>query len=252
MSIASRRLNRFNRSSNPVFQEQVLRRVKGDDATGGASMTVDSAVNKSFLLFAILLFSSVLGWKMASPVVLWGGAIGGLVLVIFTVFKMKYAPITAPLYAALEGLFVGAVSAFYAQLMSGIIFKAVALTFAVLFVMLFIYKSGLIKVTDRFRRGVIIATGAVLLVYVLNLLLSLFGIQMPFLHEGGLLGIGLSLAIVAIASLNLLLDFDNFEKGAKQGAPKYFEWFCAMGLLVTLVWLYIEILRLLAILNSND
>ncbi|RMF00908.1 MAG: Bax inhibitor-1/YccA family protein, partial [Bacteroidetes bacterium] len=126
------------------------------------------------------------------------------------------------------------------------------LTMAVFFMMLFLYKSGTIKVTQKFRSGVIMATGAVLLVYIVNIVLSLFGVNMPFLHEGGLMGIGISLVIIGIAALNLMLDFDNFDTGEQVGAPAYYEWYFAMGLLVTLVWLYVEILRLLSILSSSD
>jgi len=151
-----------------------------------------------------------------------------------------------------EGFFGGAVSLLYASLMDGIIFHAVTLTLGVFFLMLFIYKTGLIKVTNKFRTGVIMATGAVFLVYMVAIVLRLFGINMPFLHDTGPIGIGISLVIIGIASLNLLLDFDFFEKGAQHRAPAYMEWFAAMGLIITLVWLYLEILRLLAIFNSSD
>ena len=158
----------------------------------------------------------------------------------------------APAYAAFEGLFVGAITAMYAYAFEGIIFHAVSLTVAILFMMLFIYKTGIIKVTEKFRMGVMMATGAVFIVYLASWILGMFGVSVPFLHQGGMLGIGISVVIIGIASFNLLLDFDNFEKGEKFGAPSYMEWFSAMGLLITLVWLYVEILRLLAILSSND
>jgi uncharacterized YccA/Bax inhibitor family protein len=151
----------------------------------------------------------------------------------------------------LEGFFVGSISAMYATFQGGIVFNAVCLTIATLFMMLFIYKSGVIKVNNKFRTGVMMATGAVALVYVLSFALSFFGIQIPYLHEGGMIGIGISVVILGVAALNLLLDFDNFEKGEQYGAPMYMEWFSAMGLLITLIWLYIEFLRLLAILNND-
>lgn len=220
--------------------------------TQAKPMTVQGAINKSFILFGILLLATGVGFLYPNPLFMWGGAIGGLVVVVITSFKLHWSPITAPIYAALEGLFVGAVSAIFASAYEGIIFQAVTLTFALLFMMLFIYKTGIIKVTQKFRTGVVMATGAVLLVYVANLVLGFFGINMPFLHDAGWMGIGISLVIIGIASLNLLLDFDNFEKGEKYGAPEFMEWFSAMGLLITLVWLYIEILRLLALLSSND
>ena len=165
---------------------------------------------------------------------------------------MEYSPTLAPLYAALEGLFVGGISAMYAARFGGIVFQAIMLTIAVLFTMLFLYRSGIIKVTEKLRAGVYMATGAIFLVYILSFILSFFGIQIPFLHSTGPIGIGISLVIIGIAAFNLLLDFDNFEKGERYGAPAYMEWFLGMGLLITLVWLYIEILRLLAIFASSD
>ena len=253
------RNKRFLSSRNPVMNEKAFQRasntVLDGEMTGiqvGEVMTAQGAVTKTFMLLGIMLFTTLIGYTMASPLMLWGGAIGGLVLVLIAVFKTEWSPILAPLYAALEGLFVGAISAVYASAFDGIIFQAVSLTLAVLFMMLFIYKMEIIKVTDKFRTGVIMATGAVVLVYVLSWILSFFGINLPYLHEGGMIGIGISLVIIGIAALNLLLDFDNFEKGEAMRAPKYMEWFCAMGLIITLVWLYVEILRLLAILSSSD
>lgn len=216
------------------------------------TMTVAGAVNKSLLLSTILMISAIAGYVFASPIVLWGGMGIGLVLVLVAVFKTHWSPFIAPAYAFFEGLFVGAISAMYASAFDGIIFHAVSLTMAVLFLMLFLYKSGIIKVTQKLRAGVMMATGAVIVVYVLSFVLGFFGIEMPFLHDAGPIGMGISLVIIGIASMNLLLDFDNFDKGAQMGSPKYMEWFCAMGLLITLVWLYVEILRFLAILNSSD
>lgn len=257
------RFSRFTKSSNPVMKEQVFAQetsqvldqdlAQSGEAVQYERMTTQGAINKSFLLFAILLMSSIVGYVYASPVLLIGGAIGGLIIVVIATFRKKNAPVLAPLYAAVEGLFVGSVTAIYAaSAYGGIILQAVTLTFALLFLMLFIYKTGIIKVTNKFRTGVIMATGAVFVVYLLSFALSFFGISIPYLHEGGLIGIGISLVIIGIASLNLLLDFDFFEKGEEYGAPAYMEWFAAMGLIITLVWLYIEILRLLAILSSND
>ena len=242
----------FTRSRNPIMKESVYQRSSAEIAAEGEErMTVQGAINKTYVLFAILSVTAFIGWNMASPVIMWIGAIAGLITLLICVFKTHLSPTLAPLYAAFEGLFVGAISGFYAGLFSGIIMHAVTLTIAILFLMLFLYKSGLVKVTQKFRTGVIMATGAVLVVYLLSFALSFFGINMPYIHEGGIIGIGISLVIIGIASLNLLLDFDNFEKGEQMGAPKYMEWFSAMGLMVTLVWLYIEILRLLAILNRD-
>jgi uncharacterized YccA/Bax inhibitor family protein len=181
-----------------------------------------------------------------------GGVIGGLICVLIAVFKPQTSWITAPLYAAFEGLALGAISAIYASAFDGIILQAFSLTIGILLMMLFLYKSGIVQVTDKLRMGVMMATGAIALVYLLNIVLSFFGISIPYLHQGGMIGIGISLLIIGVAAMNLLLDFDNFDKGEAQGAPAYMEWFCAMGLLITLVWLYMEILRLLSILSGRD
>lgn len=250
----------FFESRNPVMKEQLYQQTAHDvlDAdlaqpiTIGERMTVQGAVNKSLILGGIMLLTAVFAFSSPSPLFMWGGAIGGLIVVLIASFRPQYSPTLAPLYAALEGLFVGAISAMYAYAFNGIVFQAITLTMAVFFLMLFIYRAGIIKVTSKFRAGVVMATGAVLVVYLLTWVLSMFGIRMPFLHEGGLMGIGISLVIVGIASMNLLLDFDNFEKGEQYGAPAYMEWFSAMGLLVTLIWLYIEILRLIAMFSSRD
>lgn len=245
-------------SRNPVMKEEMYRRTAEGTLDGdmiqvtGERMTVQGAINKTFILTGIMVLTAVLGFAYPNPLFMWGGAIGGLIVVLIASARPQYSPTLAPLYAALEGLFVGSISAIYASLVNGIIFHAVTLTIAVLFMMLFLYKSRIIKVTKQLRTGIMMATGAVFIVYLLNIVLSLFGINMPYLHEGGAIGIGISLVIIGIAAFNLLLDFDNFEKGEKYGAPGFMEWFSAMGLLITLVWLYIEILRLVAIISSSD
>jgi uncharacterized YccA/Bax inhibitor family protein len=158
---------------------------------------------------------------------------------------------TAPIYALLEGLFLGGISAIFEAQYPGIVIQAVSLTFGTLFCLLLAYRSGIIKVTENFKLGVAAATGGIALIYLATLVLGLFGVRMPFIHESGLIGIGFSLFVVVIAALNLVLDFDFIESGAKSGAPKYMEWYAAFGLMVTLIWLYIEILRLLAKLRSR-
>ncbi|MEO1258284.1 MAG: Bax inhibitor-1/YccA family protein [Bacteroidota bacterium] len=254
--------NRFQSSSNPFMKEEALRNstnqeVLDADMTAAhivtEKMTVMGAVNKSFILFGIMLITAAFSYQQPSMMFILLGVFGGLGVLIFASFKKHLSGTLGPIYAALEGLFVGSITAMYAgALGGGIVFHAITLTFAVLFMMLFIYKTGLIKVTEKFRMGVFMATGAIMLVYLLSWILSFFGMSIPFLHEGGMLGIGISVVIIGIAALNLLLDFDMFEKGAQYGAPKYMEWFCGMGLLVTLIWLYVEILRLLAILSSSE
>lgn len=242
----------FSTSSNPIFREEYLQKaqpISGD--LSGSTMTVTGAVQKTYLLTALLILAGIVGYSMPNPVVIWGGAIVGFILVMVMAFNTKLSPRLAPIYAIFEGLFVGGISAIYSSLYEGIILNAVLLTVAVLCLMLFFYQGGFIKVTEKLRAGVFMATGAVAVVYLVSIVMNLFGYNMPYLHSSGPIGIGISLVIVGIAAFNLLLDFDNFEKGEQYGAPKYMEWFSAVGLLVTLVWLYLEILRLLAKLNDR-
>jgi uncharacterized YccA/Bax inhibitor family protein len=229
-------------------------------------MTIQGTVNKSFLLLLLLLISATWVWNQVDAlepaqlaqsvgrIVPWmiGGAIGGMIVALVTVFKKSWSMVTAPLYALLEGLVLGGLSAILEAQYSGIVIQAVALTFGVFFCLLLVYTSRLIKVTQNFRLGIAAATGGIFLVYLASFVLGFFGINIPLIHESGLIGIGFSLFVVIIAALNLVLDFDFIENGAAQGAPKYMEWYGAFGLLVTLVWLYIDILRLLAKLRSRD
>ncbi len=220
------------------------------------AMTVQGTVNKTALMLVILLLPAIYTWNLYFSggnvtAFIWGGAIAGLVLAVITVFKKEWSPITAPAYAACEGLFLGALSAMFEAKYTGIAIQAVALTFGTLASLLIAYRTGLIVVTENFRKGVIAATGAIALVYFLNFILSMFGINMPYLHSNGLIGIGISLVIVVVAALNLVLDFDFIQRAADQNLPKYMEWFGAFGLIVTLVWLYIEFLRLLSKIRSR-
>jgi uncharacterized YccA/Bax inhibitor family protein len=183
----------------------------------------------------------------------WGGAIGGFVLALITVFKKTWAPVTAPLYALVEGLFLGAVSAVFEAQFPGIVLQAVGLTFGTLASLLLAYKSGLIRATENFKLGVVAATGGIALLYLVNIGMRLMGFEgMGFIHDSGWLGIAFSAFVVVIAALNLVLDFDFIESGVEAGAPKYMEWFGAFGLIVTLIWLYLEILRLLSKLRGDD
>lgn len=222
-------------------------------------MTINGTVLKTGALLLVVFFGAVFTWNktMTMEGTPWSwmmlGMIGGLVVALVTVFKKEWAPVTAPLYAGLEGLFLGAVSA-VAELQfvgSGIVFNAVCLTFGTLFSLLFIYQMGWIRVTQNFRLGVFAATGGIALFYVVSIVLGFFGISVPLIHSTGIFGIGFSLFVVGIAALNLVLDFDFIEHGAAAGAPKYMEWFGAFGLLVTLVWLYLEILHLLSKLQRR-
>ena len=183
---------------------------------------------------------------------LWIGIIGGFVCAMVTVFKKEWSPVTAPLYSLLEGLALGAISSVLEIRFPGIAIQSVSLTFGTLLVLLLAYRSGLIPVTQNFRLGIVAATGAIMLFYLLEFVLGFFGIHFSSINGSGPIGIGFSLIIVGIAALNLVLDFDFIENGARMGAPKYMEWYGAFGLMVTLVWLYLEILRLLTKIRGRD
>ncbi len=176
--------------------------------------------------------------------------IAGLVVAMATIFKKTWAPFTAPLYAVIEGVVIGGISAIAEAQFQGIVFQAASLTFGTLLALLVAYRTGVIKVTERFRLGVVAATGGIFVVYLISIVLGFFGINVPFIHSGGTIGILFSLFVVVIAALNLVLDFDFIERGSAEGAPKYMEWYGAFGLIVTLIWLYIEFLRLLTKLRQ--
>jgi uncharacterized YccA/Bax inhibitor family protein len=181
-----------------------------------------------------------------------GGAIGGFVVALATIFKKTWSPFTVPIYALLEGLFLGGISRFFEDRFPGIASQAIILTLGILGALLLAYKSKLIKPTENFKLGIAAATGGIFLIYMINIIMGFFGSGIPMIHESGMIGIGFSVFVVIIASLNLVLDFDFIEQGVEQGAPKYMEWYGAFGLLITLIWLYLEILRLLAKLQSRN
>ncbi len=240
------------RSSNPVMQEKIFDKTAGI-SSGSQAMTINGTINKIGVLLLLLIAAAAYTWSMvtgASPgnatTLAVAGAIGGFILALVTIFSPKSSPITAPIYAILEGLFLGAISAIINTAYPGIAFQAVLLTIGTLFTMLFLYRSGHIRATPRFRRGVMMATGAVFFAYMISWILSLFGMPMGYMHSAGPLGILINLVIIVIAALNLIMDFDFIEKGAQMAAPKYMEWYGAFGLMVTLIWLYIEFLRLLS------
>jgi uncharacterized YccA/Bax inhibitor family protein len=228
--------------------------------TGSDRMTLQGTVNKSLLLIAMVIAAGAYVWNLffqnpsdpsaIMPYVMVG-FIGGFIVAIVTVFKHTWAPVTAPVYAVLEGLALGGISAIFEVSFPGIVMQAVGLTAAIFVALLFAYMSGLIKPTENFKLGVVAATGGIALVYLVSIGMNMFGFgSLGFLHDSGPLGIGVSLFICVIAALNLVLDFDFIEEGVIQGAPKHMEWYGAFGLLVTLVWLYLEILRLLAKLRD--
>jgi uncharacterized YccA/Bax inhibitor family protein len=247
------------KSGNPTLSEKHFE--KTQVLNQSEIMTESGTMNKFFMMCLLVIASASFTWSAYSQGKdvtswMWIGAIGGLIVALATVFKPNWSPITAPIYALLEGLFVGAISAVYnnafQNIAPNIVMQAVGLTFGVVIAMFILYRFGVIKATERFRSIVIMATSGIMIFYLIAMLLRMFNVQMPFLHEGSMLGIGFSLFVVAIAALNLILDFDMIEKGVAHGAPKYMEWYGAFGLIVTIVWLYLEILRLLGKLNSRD
>jgi len=244
------------RTSNPTLNDSVFSGY-GRAISAGDAMTVQGTVNKAGVLLLLVLLSASWTWRMyytaADSMGVWvlGGAIGGFIVALVTVFKKQWAGVTAPLYALLEGLVLGGISSFMEGRYPGIVIQAVGLTFGTLFGLLFAYRSGLIKATENFKLGVVAATGGIALVYIATMVLGMFNIRMPYIHESGLIGIGFSLFVVVVAALNLVLDFNFIENGAAQGAPKFMEWYAAFGLMVTLIWLYIEILRLLSKMRNR-
>lgn len=233
------------KSGNPTLSEKTFQEVDQAIPADGV-MTISGTINKTGILFLILLLGASVSWSAPSSGLIFGGAIGGFIVAMVTVFKKEWSPITAPIYAALEGLFLGGISLMFEQAYNGIVYNAIFLTLGTFAAMLIAYRSGLIQVTRKFRMGVIAATGGIALVYFASIILSFFGINLSLIHGNGLMGIGFSLIIVGVAALNLVLDFDMIEKGVQARAPQYFEWYTSFGLMITLVWLYIEILRLLA------
>ncbi|MCA9048466.1 MAG: Bax inhibitor-1/YccA family protein [Planctomycetaceae bacterium] len=255
------------RSSNPALSENVLDRLRHTGFEDSTVMTVTGTAVKTLIAITLLLLTAGMTWitfqqaggigggglQAIQPY--WvGGLIVGLIAAVATMFKPNWAPWTTPVYALAEGCLLGGISAIIqAQIPQvPIVFQACLLTVGTLVTMLFLYQTGIIKVTQGLRMGIVAATGAVGLVYVASILLSFFGIQIPFIHSAGPIGIGFSVVVVGIAAFNLLLDFDMIDRMSAQRAPKQMEWYAAFALLMTLVWLYIEILRLLRKLNERD
>jgi uncharacterized YccA/Bax inhibitor family protein len=246
------------RTSNPALKGDLFRAQAG--AFGRETMTISGTVNKAGILTICVVATAAWTWNrfLNSPspetVLPWMmiGAIGGLVFALVTIFKKQWAPVTAPAYALLEGLMLGGVSALFELRFRGIAMQAVGLTFGTLIALLLAYRSGLIRVTDKFRLGVVAATGGIAVFYLMTFVLGFFGVRFNSIYGSGLIGIGFSVVVVIVAALNLVLDFDLIESGARAGAPKYMEWYGAFALMVTLIWLYLEIIRLLSKLRSRD
>lgn len=246
----------LTRTANPVIN--TIFSAKSQSWTYTEEMTITGTVNKTgFLLILVLLTASwvwsqfLTGGTSAVMPFMIGGAIIGLIAGLVTMFKQQWAHITAPIYALAQGLFLGGISSTFEAMYPGIVIQSVGLTFGTLFCLLAAYRSGMIQATEKFKLGVVSATGAIGIVYLISFILGLFGVNMSLINGNGLFSVGLSLVIVVIAALNLVLDFDMIETGARQGAPKYMEWVGAFGLMVTLIWLYVEILRLLSKLRDR-
>jgi len=232
------------RSGNPALKDDTFNVISSDASD---RMTVGGTVNKTAALLVLCGATGYYAWQHPEVMrwyLLW--TFGGLALGMVTIFKRTWAPVLAPLYALVQGLMVGSISMVMERSYPGIVLQAVTLTFGVLGALLLVYKSGLIKVTENFRLGVAAATGGIMLIYLISFVMSFFGKSIPLIHQSGTVGILFSLFVVAIAALNLVMDFDFIEQGADRGAPKYMEWYGAFGLIVTLIWLYLEILRLLS------
>lgn len=255
----------ITKSSNPVFAKDIFN--QSATRTSDEVMTVNGTVNKTGLMLLIVVFAATFTWRkffgafdpaipgaMPSGIMGWviGGAIGGLITALITVFSPRRAAMTAPIYAVFEGLFLGAISAMFEAMYPGLVMRAISLTFGVFAVMLMLYRSGTIRATEKFRTIIFAATGGIALVYLGSFIAGLFGVNVSFLHGNSLLSIGISLFIVVVAALNFILDFDMIDRGAAAGAPKYMEWYGAFGLMVTLIWLYMEMLRLLSKLSSRE
>jgi len=247
----------FGRSGNPAFRDATFR---NEGTATDQVMTLQGTVNKTGILLALVVVGAAYTWNLffqtgdaaaVMPIAI-GGAIGGLIFALVTIFKKTWAGVTAPAYAVLQGLFLGGISAIFEVQFPGIVIQATGLTLGTLASLLLLYKLGIIKPTENFRLMIVSATMGIGLLYLVSFVMNMFGSTgIGFIHSNGLMGIGFSLFVVAIAALNLVLDFDFIEQGSEQGAPKYMEWFGAFALMVTLIWLYLEMLRLLAKLRSR-
>ncbi len=228
----------------------------------GGAMTLGGAMFKTAVLLALAFIAASYTWRMvgdaateaqraATMPIFWGGMLGGLAIAIVTMVKKEWSPVTAPLYAIVKGLFLGVLSALYNSAYDGIVVQAITLTFGTALLMLALYVFRIIVPTAKFKAVVLSATGAIFLIYLVSIVLRLFGVHVPYIHDSGAFGIGFSVFVVVIAALNLIIDYELIEEGALRGAPKYMEWFGGFAVLVTLIWLYIEILRLLAKLRRR-
>lgn len=246
-------MSRFDRTSNPAFKSEYFENAFAEKSN---TMTVQGTINKIAFLVILLVASASFTWKMTlehqmSTSLLILGFAGSFITAMITIFSPKSARFTAPIYAVFEGLLLGSISAMYNMQSDGLVVQALLLTVATLGGMLFLYKTEIIKPTERFKAGVIAATAGVFFAYLFSFILSWFGLISP-ITQAGPMGIVISLVIVVVAAFNLILDFDMIQKGAANNAPEYIEWYAAFGLMVTLIWLYLELLRLLSMLKNRD
>ena len=252
VSVFCKQWNTMMRSGNPALRADVFAQAPRSGAIGDA-MTINGTVGKTAFSLLLVVLAASLTWSQTpNPLIMIGGGLGGFIVAMVTIFKKQWSPVTTPLYAVLEGLCLGGISSMYEVRFPGIVLNAVVLTLGTLGALLIAYRSGVIKATENFKLGVVAATGGIAVVYLVTMVLGMFGVGVPYIHESGTIGIAFSLFVVVIAALNLVLDFDFIESGAAARAPKYMEWYGAFGLMVTLVWLYLEMLRLLSKLQGRN
>lgn len=243
------------KSGNPALNKNTFNNLQA--VTDGSGMTLDGVAAKSLMLFALCVGSGIFGWRLAAqqPEALGIYVIGSLIIAfiigIATIFKKTASPFTAPLYALFEGFALGAISQMFEVQFAGIVLQALLLTGGIFVSMLFLYLFRIIRATENFKLGVLAATGGIALYYVANLIINFFGKDLPLINSTSNWGIGFTVLVIIVAALNLVVDFDFIEQGVEKQAPKYMEWYASFGLFVTVVWLYIEILRLLAKLRSR-
>lgn len=251
------------KSGNPTLTEKMFDKSHEMAAANMGTMTVRGAINKFGFMMLMLIAGAAYNWNLYEQLkqdtmmtLMWVGIIGGLISALAISFKPNWAPVLAPLYALLEGLFIGGISAImnaaFAESYPGLVMQAVGLTFGVALAMFLLYNFRVINATQRFKSIVFTATLGIGIFYLITMVLRMFGVNVSFMYDSSLLSIGISLFVVAIAALNLIMDFDMIEQGAERGAPKFMEWYGAFGLMVTIVWLYIEMLKLLSKLSSRD
>ena len=250
------------KSGNPTLTQKMFDKSASIEADMQGTMSVRGTINKFGFLMVMIIAGAAYNWHLFEDgnrglmtTLMMVGIFGGLIAAIAISFKPNWAGYLAPLYGLLEGLFIGGISAIlnaaFAEKYPGLIMQAVGLTFGVAIAMFLLYNFRIIRATEKFKSVIFTATLGIGIFYLLTMVLRLFGVNVGFMYDSSLLSIGISLFIVAIAALNLILDFDMIEQGAERGAPKFMEWYGAFGLLVTLVWLYLEILRLLSKLGNN-